>query len=83
MSPSSTDHVPRILIVAGVLGGLVSSCVSDMFGLHTLVGAFFYGVAIPHGRYAVAITEAVETPVTLLLLPLYFGTVGLKIDFKT
>ncbi|PWN24549.1 Sodium/hydrogen exchanger, partial [Jaminaea rosea] len=83
MEANSHDHVPRLLIVAGVLGGLISSCVSDMVGLHTLVGAFFYGVAIPHGRYAVAITEAVETPVTLLLLPLYFGTVGLKIDFKT
>lgn len=81
LSPDSNDYVPRWLILIGILGGLFSACMSDMFGLHQLVGAFAYGVVIPHGRYGIAVTEAVETPIVYLLLPLYFGAVGLQIDF--
>lgn len=83
LSPDSKDHVPRWLILIGVLGGLFSSFVGDIFGLHQLVGAFAYGVVIPHGRFGIAVTEAIETPIVSLLLPLYFGAVGLQIDFKT
>ncbi|CAO1636389.1 unnamed protein product [Sympodiomycopsis kandeliae] len=83
LSSDSKDRVPRWLILIAVLGGLFSAFISDIFGLHTLVGAFAYGVAIPHGRYGIAVTEAIETPIVSLLLPLYFGAVGLQIDFKT
>lgn len=83
MSPDSHDPVPAWLTLCAVLGGLVSALVSDMFGLHTLVGAFAYGAVIPHGRFGIAVTESVEQPIVTLLLPLYFGAVGLQIDFKT
>lgn len=83
MSSDSKSHVSRDLILVGIGGGIASSCVSDMIGLHPLVGAFFYGVIIPHGRYGVAVTEAAETLVVLFLMPLYFGTVGLQVDFKS
>lgn len=83
LSPDSKDYVPRWLILIAVLGGLFSCCMSDMFGLHQLVGAFAYGVVIPHGRYGIAVTEAIETPIVSIFLPLYFGAVGLQIDFKT
>ncbi|KAK1311743.1 Cation/H(+) antiporter 20 [Acorus calamus] len=62
------------------LGGvLVSGFVTDAIGIHSIFGAFVFGLAIPkEGEFAGRLIERIEDFVSGLLLPLYFASSGLK-----
>ncbi len=79
---SSANKVPPHLLVIAIAGALTSAFYTDAIGVHPIVGAFAFGVCCPHGPFAVQVTEAVETLVMNILLPLYFVTSGLSTDFK-
>lgn len=63
------------LILVGVLA---SSFIADSIGLRASLGAFVFGVVIPPGPLANAITEKVEDITTGLFLPLFFAVTGLR-----
>ena len=77
----ATDEVYVCLTLAGVL---VSGFVTDLIGIHSIFGAFVFGLTIPkEGNFAKKLTERIEDFVLGLLLPLYFASSGLKTDVTT
>ncbi|KAJ0258866.1 hypothetical protein HA466_0075900 [Hirschfeldia incana] len=66
------------LTLAGVL---VSGFITDLIGLHSIFGAFVFGLIIPKsGVCSERLVERIEDFVSGLLLPLYFASSGLKTD---
>ncbi|GMP50740.1 hypothetical protein CsSME_00017236 [Camellia sinensis var. sinensis] len=74
----SPEHEAYItLTLAGVM---VSGFVTDFIGIHSIFGAFVFGLTIPKGEFAERLIERIEDFVSGLLLPLYFASSGLKTD---
>ena len=66
------------LTLAGVM---VSGLATDLIGIHSIFGAFVFGLTIPKdGEFGQRLIERIEDFVSGLLLPLYFATRGLKTD---
>ncbi|KAG5396169.1 hypothetical protein IGI04_017983 [Brassica rapa subsp. trilocularis] len=66
------------LTLAGVL---ISGFITDLIGLHSIFGAFVFGLIIPKsGSFSDRLVERIEDFVSGLLLPLYFASSGLKTD---
>ncbi|XP_015579999.1 cation/H(+) antiporter 20 [Ricinus communis] len=64
------------LTLAGVM---VSGFMTDLIGIHSIFGAFIFGLTIPKGgEFAERLIERIEDFVSGLLLPLYFASSGLK-----
>ncbi|MED6121067.1 hypothetical protein PIB30_026691 [Stylosanthes scabra] len=72
------DEVYVSLTLAGVM---IAGFVTDFIGIHSIFGAFVFGITIPKkGEFASSVTKRIEDFVTALLLPLYFASSGLKTD---
>ncbi|CAM0954951.1 unnamed protein product [Alopecurus aequalis] len=63
------------LILTGVL---IAGACTDAIGIHSVFGAFVYGLVIPSGELGVVLIEKMEDFVTGLLLPLFFAISGLR-----
>lgn len=64
---------------AYIVGLLSSAWLTQYFGLHSIFGAFIFGLIIPrHRKYAEKISEKFEDFTTTFFLPLYFTASGLK-----
>ncbi|RVW87417.1 Cation/H(+) antiporter 20 [Vitis vinifera] len=67
----SVDEAYICLTLAGVM---VSGFVTDLIGIHSIFGAFVFGLTIPKGGgFSERLIERIEDFVTGLLLPLYFA----------
>ncbi|CAM8922457.1 unnamed protein product [Rhodiola kirilowii] len=78
---SEQDSVDEFYIVLTLAGVMVSGFITDVIGIHSIFGAFVFGLTIPKGgAFADRLTERIEDFVTGLLLPLYFASSGLKTD---
>ncbi|KAF4354726.1 hypothetical protein F8388_003152 [Cannabis sativa] len=74
----SMDEVYILLTLGGVMA---SGFMTDLIGIHSIFGAFIFGLTIPEGSvFAGRLIERIEDFVTGLLLPLYFASSGLKTD---
>lgn len=72
------DEMCICLTLAGVM---LSGFVTDLIGIHSIFGAFVFGLTIPRGgEFASRVTRRIEDFVSTLLLPLYFASSGLKTD---
>ncbi|WVZ77783.1 hypothetical protein U9M48_025607 [Paspalum notatum var. saurae] len=67
------------LILTGVM--LAGVC-TDAIGIHSVFGAFVYGLVIPTGPLGVALIDKIEDFVTGLLLPLFFAISGLRTNVR-
>ncbi|CAJ1937801.1 unnamed protein product [Sphenostylis stenocarpa] len=65
------------IILSGVM---LSGLITDAIGTHSVFGAFVFGLTIPNGPLGLSLVERVEDFMTLLLLPLFFASSGLKTD---
>ncbi|KAJ8484690.1 hypothetical protein OPV22_017175 [Ensete ventricosum] len=75
-SAGGESEVWVALTLAGVL---VSGFFTDFIGIHSIFGAFIFGLTVPkEGDFAGRLTERIEDFVSVLLLPLYFASSGLK-----
>ncbi|KAL4346897.1 hypothetical protein GQ457_17G007990 [Hibiscus cannabinus] len=75
---AAVDEAYICLTLAGVM---ISGFITDLIGIHSIFGAFIYGLTIPkEGEFAARLVERIEDFVTGLLLPLYFASSGLKTD---
>ncbi len=62
---------------------LVLACAfgTEWIGVHAVFGAFLLGAVIPHGsRIAKEFTAKLHDPVTVLLLPAFFATAGMRTE---
>jgi Kef-type K+ transport system membrane component KefB len=66
-----------------VAGALACAATTELIGVHFVLGAFAFGLAVPRGssgRDALARTRDRITPLVALLLPVYFVLPGLNVD---
>ncbi|KAL9250250.1 Cation/H(+) antiporter 20-like protein [Drosera capensis] len=82
--PSEQDVLDEVYIVLTLCGVLVSGFCTDFIGIHSIFGAFVFGLVIPKdGNFARRLIERIEDFVTGLLLPLYFASSGLNTNVGT
>lgn len=73
------EPVKEFVVALALLGVLVAGFCTDAIGIHSIFGAFLFGLVIPkQGPFASALVEKLEDFVSILLLPLYFASSGLK-----
>ncbi|GMN47578.1 hypothetical protein TIFTF001_016744 [Ficus carica] len=78
---SDNDVVDEAYICLTLAGVMVSGFMTDLIGIHSIFGAFVFGLTIPKGGdFADRLIERIEDFVSGLLLPLYFASSGLKTD---
>jgi Kef-type K+ transport system membrane component KefB len=81
------DSEPLRLEALALVVALLAGCaaVTQLIGLHSVIGAFALGVAFPRGKGGRAIGRLRETlgPVTMtVLLPVYFLVPGLRANLR-
>ena len=76
-----SDPVPAYAITGLFLLILVSAFATEWIGIHAVFGAFLLGAVIPLGsRVAKEFAAKIHDPVTLLLLPAFFATTGMRTE---
>lgn len=66
-------------VALAVIGALGSAWITQRIGIHLVFGAFAFGAILPkRDGFARAIAEKLEDVVTVVLLPLFFATSGLR-----
>ncbi|MEV6908582.1 cation:proton antiporter [Amycolatopsis sp. NPDC051071] len=71
-----SDKVMTVLLLVGAIGFAV---LTQMLGLHALLGAFLFGTAVPRDSPVVErISEQLRGFTVVVLLPLFFALVGLS-----
>lgn len=81
---SKNNMIDEAYICFTLTGVLVSGFITDLIGIHSIFGAFVFGLTIPKGGvFAERLIERIEDFVSALLLPLYFASSGLKTDVAT
>ncbi|KAJ8617472.1 hypothetical protein MRB53_013658 [Persea americana] len=73
----SEFHICMILT-----GVMVSGFITDAIGIHSIFGAFVFGLVIPNGHLGASLIEKLEDFVAGLLLPLFFAISGLRTDVR-
>ncbi|KAL8129738.1 hypothetical protein V2J09_018893 [Rumex salicifolius] len=79
-----TARVDETCIGLTLAGVLISGFTTDLIGIHSIFGAFVFGLIIPKdGGFAGKLIDRIEDFVSVLLLPLYFASSGLKTNVAT
>lgn len=76
---SAFDVHADMTLVAAAAFALVAAFVTQLIGLHYLLGAFVAGAVLPTNLRRVVL-ERIETTVVLLLTPFFFVATGLKVE---
>ncbi|MDR1455323.1 MAG: cation:proton antiporter [Tannerella sp.] len=75
------EVVSRPLTMLMFLILLISSCLTEILGLHALFGAFIVGIVMPdNARFRKLMSEKVEDVSLTLFLPLFFASTGLRTE---
>ncbi|KAH7288739.1 hypothetical protein KP509_31G039500 [Ceratopteris richardii] len=81
---SEEEGASELSICITILGVLIAGFTTDTIGIHPLFGAFVYGIMVPkEGRFVHILVEKIEDFVTVLMLPLFFASSGLKTNLAT
>lgn len=77
--PGRHGHIEESYICLTLAGVMLSGFITDLIGIHSIFGAFVFGLMIPKtGEFAKTLIWRIEDFVCGLLLPLYFASSGLK-----
>ncbi|XP_077242105.1 cation/H(+) antiporter 15-like [Tasmannia lanceolata] len=74
------ETVDELYICMILTGVMASGFITDAIGIHSIFGAFVFGLVIPNGLLGLSLMEKLEDFVSGLLLPLFFAISGLKTD---
>jgi Kef-type K+ transport system membrane component KefB len=70
---------PQLLLGTLVVGAIAYAGLTQLIGLHPVIGAFLFGVAVPRGAPVVTrLGEQLQGFAIAILLPLFFAGVGLS-----
>lgn len=79
----SKENLNKTVVAFVFVVLLFSSYVTEVIGIHPLVGAFIAGVIMPHNiNFKKIITEKIEDVSLVLLLPLFFVFTGLRTELN-
>jgi Kef-type K+ transport system membrane component KefB len=77
------NHIPQNLLALLFLLLLVSSYATEKLGLHSLFGAFIFGVMMPRANTIVkSLVEKIEPLTVIVMLPLFFAYIGLRTNIN-
>lgn len=73
-------RLPDAAVLPVILAGvMLSALVTDAIGIHTIFGAFMFGVVMPRGSARIEqASERLQSVTSTLLLPLFFAYTGLR-----
>ncbi|KAL4560595.1 hypothetical protein LXL04_032748 [Taraxacum kok-saghyz] len=78
---SNHGQVEEGYVCLTLAGVMLSGFMTDLIGIHSIFGAFVFGLMIPkRGEFSERLIRRIEDFVCGLLLPLYFASSGLKTD---
>ncbi|MGN1481847.1 cation:proton antiporter [Porcipelethomonas sp.] len=75
----SKKDLRRYVIIGFVFCLLMSYCAEKFFGVADITGAFVAGLALSNGPRATYLTNRFETLSYMLLSPVFFASIGLKV----
>lgn len=78
-SGRSKKDLRRYVIICFVFCLLMSYCAEKFFGVADITGAFVAGLALSNGPRATYLTNRFETLSYMLLSPVFFASIGLKV----
>lgn len=78
-SGRSKKDLRRYVIIGFVFCLLMSYCAEKFFGVADITGAFVAGLALSNGPRATYLTNRFETLSYMLLSPVFFASIGLKV----
>ncbi len=78
-SGSSRKDLRRYVIIGFVFCLLISYCAEEFFGVADITGAFVAGLAMSNGPRSTYLTNRFETLSYMLLSPVFFASIGLKV----
>ncbi|XP_061375903.1 cation/H(+) antiporter 15-like [Gastrolobium bilobum] len=70
------DYDQLLFVVMGVFA---CSYITDILGTHGIVGAFVFGLILPHGRFADLVMSISDDFAGGFLAPLFFGGSGMRL----
>lgn len=76
---SSKKDLRRYVIIGFVFCLLMSYCAEEYFGVADITGAFVAGLAMSNGPRATYLTNRFDTLSYMLLSPVFFASIGLKV----
>ena len=69
----------QMLLAILVVGAIGAAAITQLIGLHPVIGAFVFGIAVPRRSAAVRqVAHTMQGFAVAILLPLFFGGVGLR-----
>ncbi|XP_077229989.1 cation/H(+) antiporter 15-like [Tasmannia lanceolata] len=74
------EPVNEFYVCSILTGVMTCGFITDALGIHSIFGAFVFGLVIPNGPLGLSLMEKLEDFVSGLLLPLYFALSGLRIN---
>jgi Kef-type K+ transport system membrane component KefB/nucleotide-binding universal stress UspA family protein len=78
---ASPEGLTPTMVAILLLLLIVSSTITEIVGVHELLGAFLFGAILPkEGRLAETLADKLETVAVVLLLPLFFAYSGLRTE---
>ncbi|MGB7922769.1 MAG: cation:proton antiporter [Pyrinomonadaceae bacterium] len=78
----SQGQLTQSLVAAIFIGVLCSSIITEMIGIHTLFGAFIFGVVMPDRNLLRKMSTKLEDFTSIFLLPIFFAYTGLRTNFN-
>jgi Kef-type K+ transport system membrane component KefB len=79
-----TGPLPSYVFPGTLAAVLLSSMITEMIGVHAVIGAFLLGAVTPHdGRLSREFTSKIQDIVTVLLLPAFFALTGMRTSLET
>jgi Kef-type K+ transport system membrane component KefB len=62
-----------------VMGLFICSYITDVLGTHAVVGAFVYGLILPHGKFSDMVVSISDDFAGGFLAPLFFSGTGMRL----
>jgi Kef-type K+ transport system membrane component KefB len=73
------NRAGQLLLPLLAAGALALGAISELIGLHAVIGAFLFGTVLPRNSNAIAqVTRQMQGFAVIILLPLFFAGVGLN-----
>ncbi|XP_058724315.1 cation/H(+) antiporter 15-like isoform X2 [Vicia villosa] len=77
---TSTDTWRKSQLLDVLMGLFICSYITDCLGTHPIVGAFVFGLILPHGKFADMVLEMSADFVSGILCPVYFAGFGFRLN---
>ena len=79
---SEKDNYSEYHLCFVLAGAMICACITDLLGAQSIVGAFVFGLIMPNGEFGDVLLDRLDDFVSGIMLPFFFVSWGMKIEFK-